>query len=698
MSGYVAKDNSSCGFRVSKYGSQQYTDYWRPDCGNGVASNQSLITGNDATDTSLAVDETFAKAWVQDLVASYGLASAGGVSYYALDNEPDLWASTHRDVHPTPQSYDELGSKGLLYAAAIKSADPSAKIFGYSSYGWTAYWYSELDSLTAAQNGYTYFPDYATHGNVYQVPWFLQQFKQYDQAHSKRLLDYLDLHFYPDNGVALTTAGDASRQALRLRSIRSMWDPTYIEESWIGGNDQPSDWRSVHLIPRMRAWVDANYPGTKLAITEYNFGGLESINGALAQADVLGVFGREALDLATLWNYGDTNLGYDHFQTLPGAYAFRMYRNYDGNGGKFGNTSLSASSADASQLAIYAAQRSSDAALTLMVINKTGQPLTSGLTLSNFSAAGPVQVYTYSGANLGGIVHAPNQAMSANTLTSTYPANSITLLVIARAPISISGNAGVGGVRLGYVDGGAKFVLSAADGTYVIKVPYNWSGTVKPSKSGVFSFSPGQRAYANLKTNQTAQNYRAIYRAAFVSLPGEDGYLRESAAGSGAGGWLNSTNASFMVGDDALNRGYRGLLSFNMASLPDNAVFLSAVLQLRAKSGVGTNPLNVLGSLLVDIKKPYFGSVSGLGLEDYKAAAGMASAGSLSTVPAGSLYACPLLAGAYPYLNRGGLTQLRVRFQQPSNLDHIGESLNFSSANDSVAALRPQLLVTYYLP
>ena len=85
---------------------------------------------------------------------------------------------------------------------------------------------------------------------------------------------------------------------LRLRSTRSLWDPTYADESWIA---DVQDGPYVRLIPRMRDWVNANYPGTKLAVTEYNWGGLESINGALAQADVLGIFGREGLDLATIW-------------------------------------------------------------------------------------------------------------------------------------------------------------------------------------------------------------------------------------------------------------------------------------------------------------------------------------------------------------------------------------------------------------
>jgi len=132
------------------------------------------------------------------------------------------------------------------------------------------------------------------------VSWYLQQMNAYEQQNGRRILDYLDLHYYPQaGGVALSSEGGASTQALRLRSTRSLWDASYIDESWI--SDTAPGGEAVRLIPRMRDWVNSYYPGTKLAITEYNWGGLESINGALAQADALGIFGREGLDMATLW-------------------------------------------------------------------------------------------------------------------------------------------------------------------------------------------------------------------------------------------------------------------------------------------------------------------------------------------------------------------------------------------------------------
>ena len=162
--------------------------------------------------------------------------------------------------------------------------------------------------------------------------------------------------------------------------------------------------------------------GTKLAISEYNWGALDHINGALAQADVLGIFGREGLDLATLWDPPTAS--------QPGAFAFRMYLNYDGTRSRFGDVSIAAASTDQSQLAHYAAQDGATGTLKLMMINKSGQALTSTVTLANFNAAASAQVYRYSAANLGAIVRDPDQPVSPTGFTATFPSASITLIVL----------------------------------------------------------------------------------------------------------------------------------------------------------------------------------------------------------------------------------------------------------------------------
>jgi hypothetical protein len=418
--GWVAKDSPAthpyyCGFSIKKYGAQTGADTsWDPDCGNGVQSpSGNPVTGNDPHDTSIPTTPSFVSGWVSHLISETGTAASGGVQFYDLDNEPGIWNSTHRDVHPQPATYAEMISSTYAYAAAIKAIDPTALTLGPVEDGWCRYFFSAADQCSSSG------PDYSAHGPY--IDYYLRQMQAYQSQHGVRILDYLDLHEYPQgNGIFSDSLGDANTQALRLRSTRQLWDPTYVDESWI--KQMNWDGGIVQLIPRMHAWVDNNYPGTKIAISEYSWGALGYLNGALAEADVLGIFGREGLDLATLWGPPTS--------TQPGAYAFRMYRNYDGQGHGFGDVSVSATSADQGQLAVYAARRSGDGALTLMIINKTGAPLTSTVSLSNFIPAPTAQVYLYSGANLQAIVRQSDLALSAGGFTTLFPANSITLVVV----------------------------------------------------------------------------------------------------------------------------------------------------------------------------------------------------------------------------------------------------------------------------
>jgi hypothetical protein len=449
---HVTSHPYDCGFTSTAYPTQDSFDPWDDNCGNGEIGGVP-ITGNNPHDTSVEITTTFVISWINHLTSLYGTAANGGVMFYDLDNEPMLWNSTHRDVHPDPTTYDEMRSSTWAYAAAIKSADPTAKTLGPVVWGWCAYFYSAADGCSAGS-------DRAAHGNLDFIEWYLQQMKNYQDAHGVRILDYVDVHYYPQaTGVSLSSAGSSATQALRLRSTRSLWDSTYTDESWIG--------EPVYLIPRMKQWVSDNYTGTKLAITEYNWGALDHINGALTQADVLGIFGREGLDLATLWGPPDAS-------SAPGVFAFRMYRNYDGAGSTFGETSLRAASTDQDKVAIYAAQRSGDGALTLMMINKTGQALTSTVTLTNFQPGATALVYRYSAANLAAIVHEPNQIVTAGGFTAVFPANSITLIVIPPGGGPVTG-VSINGPETGTIETAYAFTAMVSPLDASTPITYTWS-------------------------------------------------------------------------------------------------------------------------------------------------------------------------------------------------------------------------------
>jgi hypothetical protein len=301
---------------------------------------------------------------VSRMVATFGGAGSGGVRWYSLDNEPALWPHTHPRIHPDPLTVAELMDRTIALATAVKDVDPEAGILGPVLYGMTAFL-----SLQEA-------PDWARVGAGYDwfVPYYLDRMRQASREAGRRLVDALDVHWYPEargdhriTDPAATTPADVEA---RLQAPRSLWDPTYTEDSWI------ATWLGDYLpiLPRLTRAIEAHYPGTGLAITEYDYGGGSTISGGLAQADVLGAFGRHGVDIATLWGIEDG----DRFQ----AAAFRLYRDYDGAGGTFGSTSVPAAAGDPADLSIWAALEEGDATpLHLILINKNPGGLEANIQL-----------------------------------------------------------------------------------------------------------------------------------------------------------------------------------------------------------------------------------------------------------------------------------------------------------------------------
>ena len=172
----------------------------------------------------------------------------------------------------------------------------------------------------------------------------------------------------------------------------------------------------------MQAWITADYiAGTPIAITEYNWGDEANINGATTQADIYGIFGQQGLNMATRWTVPAN--------TTPTYKAMQMYRNYDGAKATFGDTSVAASVPNPDDLSAFAAQRTADGALTVMVISKVlsgTTPVT--LSVANFAASGSAQRWQLTSANT--IQQLGNVAWSAGSLRDTVPAQSVTLYVL----------------------------------------------------------------------------------------------------------------------------------------------------------------------------------------------------------------------------------------------------------------------------
>jgi Dockerin type I domain len=256
-------------------------------------------------------------------------------------------------------------------------------------------------------------------------------------------MDVLDLHWYPEaqgGGVRITANNNSTEvAAARVQAARSLWDPNYIEDSWI------AQWMTqgpINLLSRVQRDIDDFKPGTRIAITEYNYGGTNHISGAIAQADALGVFAREQVFAANMWNlHGDS-------QSQFASAAFNMYLDYDGTGGRFGDTIVAAETDTIEDSAIYASiDADNPEHMVLVAINRTDQPLDTAIAITSDYRFDSADVFQLTGAaatpvNAGDIV-----IDLLNAFHYQMPAFSVSTLVLHAARDSADFN------QNGHVDG-----------------------------------------------------------------------------------------------------------------------------------------------------------------------------------------------------------------------------------------------------
>jgi hypothetical protein len=415
--GWVAKDTKSSSFSTDAFPSQQATDGWRPTAGNGVGKDGKKLVPGPPTRTSVPAPPEFVARWVDALRKAGEAKNRRTVDIYILDNEPMLWDSTHRDVHPEPVGYDELLDRTIRYGTAVRSADPQGKIAGPALWGWPAYQFSAKDAAA----GFRLKPDRRAHGDTPLLVWWLRQLKAYKDKTGTQLVDLVDLHFYPQHEKVYSPADDPKTAAMRIRSTRGLWDTSYVDESWI---NEP-----VYLLPRLQQWIAEGWPGLGMMIGEWSFGGEKHMSGGLATAEALGRFGQNGVSAAFYWTVPPAG--------SPAAHAFAAYRNNDGKGGKFEDWSLpTAVPANAAPLtSLFASRDGAGTHVVTVLLNfSPDAAIAADVELAACGGTKTVEARTYTGRTPGFAAH--NASASGSTAHVVLPAYSITVLdVRLAAPI-----------------------------------------------------------------------------------------------------------------------------------------------------------------------------------------------------------------------------------------------------------------------
>ena len=375
------------------------------------------------SDLSLEPDQNdgvvYMDEFVNYLVNTLGNSqSENGIKGYSLDNEPALWKSTHPRIHPEQTGCAEIINKSKALAKAVKEVDPRAEIFGPALFGYGAYTnFSGAPDWNEVKQGgdYRWFIDY-----------YLDEMKKAEDETGVRLLDVLDVHFYTEaKGVCRRRCCDhyTNEGCVKaiLNSTRSLWDSGYKENSWI--TDTGAEF--FPLLPNLLQSIDKFYPGTKLAITEYNFGGSGDICGSIAEADALGLFAKHGVYTANL--FADNA---DHQ-----CAAINLYTDYDGNGNGFGDTLVYCETDDVEPSTAYASvSGDNDDVLTLVVTNKSFDEKTSATIKIDGGSYKNILVYGIDAASATviDITDSSSVGISGDTVSYKMDPKTVSLLVISK--------------------------------------------------------------------------------------------------------------------------------------------------------------------------------------------------------------------------------------------------------------------------
>ncbi|WP_248926907.1 glycoside hydrolase family 44 protein [Paenibacillus hamazuiensis] len=372
----------------------------------------------DLNDNYVYMDE-----FVNLIVSKYGKAStATGVKGFEIDNEPALWAENHKYMHPAQTKGVEVLNKSIELAKAVKNIDPTVEMFGPVSYGFSEYLMmdnqAEWDTI---KGSYSWYLDY-----------YLDKLRIESEKTNRRLLDALDLHWYPEatgGGVRISNPyvqNNLETHKARVQAPRSLWDPSYIETSWIG--ESYSSY--LPLIPRIKQSIDMYNPGTKLAFTEYNYGGEDNISGGIAMADVLGIFGKYGVYMANYWKMIAPE------KTAYSSAAAKIYNNYDGNNSKYGDTKVKAETTDVENSSVYSSvYKDDDNNLHIIAINKNfDYDMNAAFTIAGDKSYTSAKVWAYDSNSPQITEREGITSISGNTFTLNIPKLTVAHIVLSASP------------------------------------------------------------------------------------------------------------------------------------------------------------------------------------------------------------------------------------------------------------------------
>ncbi|GGB20172.1 glycoside hydrolase family 44 protein [Puia dinghuensis] len=404
-------------------GSQPWSGTEQNLAGGGVINpaggSKALVNG----DTSLYLEPWTADSTTGILPHWFGNGGLGldytKMRYWNMDNEPDIWSNTHDDVMPVQPSAETFMQLYFTVAKKARALFPGIKLTGpVSANEWL--WYNWNNTTVTASDGKQY-------------PWleyFIKRVAEEQQRTGIRLLDVIDLHFYPSSSSASDVVQyhrvffDSTYhfpEANGVRVVNGGWDNSIQIEDIFG---RCQHWLDQYMGPGNGVTFGVSETGTQL----------HNDPNALAvwYASTMGEFMNHGVEYFSPW-FWDPGM----WETL---HLFSRYNK---------NNSVQAVSSDEQDVSAYATIDNANDSMTVALVNRSpAESRTVTLNFPNFLLAGQA-VTTLTLSNLPAgietfVSHADNALKTAsimpqvnNTLQVTLAPLSITSLLIAGATTTL---------------------------------------------------------------------------------------------------------------------------------------------------------------------------------------------------------------------------------------------------------------------
>jgi hypothetical protein len=339
-------------------GSQWWTGVNQNLAGGGTVNtaggNKATVNGNP----NLYLEDWPADSTTGILDHWFGTGGLGlnkdKIQYWNMDNEIEIWHGTHDDVMPTLIPAEEFMQRYFEVAKKARAKYPNIKLLGpVPANEWQ--WYNWSDGLIVGADGKKY----------QWLQYFIKRIAEEQTRTGVRLLDVLDIHFYPN----LTTQSDV------VQLHRIFFDRNYINPEANGVRNTPTGWdvsqNKEYIFGRCQDWLTqymgANH-GVKFGVTEIGLNeNNSSTTHAVWYASTLGEFMNNEVELFTPWSW--------HTGMWEVLHLFSRYNQ---------STSVESISNNEQNLSVYTTINATNDSLTAVLVNRSTISQTVTVDFKNF--------------------------------------------------------------------------------------------------------------------------------------------------------------------------------------------------------------------------------------------------------------------------------------------------------------------------